>query len=170
MNWIQSFKMAFKSIMSKKGRSVLTMLGIIIGIASVMTIVSVVSGYNKQTMDRINSMGTNRVSVYAYRQDQKDIFPGLYDYCLGMSDIIDGITPSSSIWVQGGVRYGSRSSNNMEYAPQLYLGSDQYSACNNFEFATLLLSTEFWWNRFVGKTITYDNQFVHRNRSGICII
>ncbi|MBQ7624087.1 MAG: ABC transporter permease [Clostridia bacterium] len=132
MNWLQSFKMAFKSIMSKKGRSALTMLGIIIGIASVMTIVSVVNGYNKQTMERINSMGTNRVSVYAYRQDNKNIFDGLYDYCLGMSDIIDGITPSASIWTQGGVRYGSRSSTNMEYAPQLYLGSDQYSACNNF--------------------------------------
>ena len=47
----QSFKMALKSILSKKGRSFLTMLGIIIGIASVMTIVSVVSGYNKKSME-----------------------------------------------------------------------------------------------------------------------
>ena len=40
MNIRQAFKMAWKSIWGKKGRAVLTMLGIIIGIASVMTIVS----------------------------------------------------------------------------------------------------------------------------------
>ena len=125
--------MAVKSILSKKGRSVLTMLGIIIGIASVMIIVSVVSGYNKQTMARYQSMGTNRISVYAFRYDEKDVFSGLYDYCLGMSDIIEGITPNVSIWTQSGVRYGSRSSLSMDYAPQLYLGSDQFSICNNFQ-------------------------------------
>ena len=39
--------MAFKSILGNKGRSFLTMLGIIIGIASVMTIVSTVNGMNQ---------------------------------------------------------------------------------------------------------------------------
>ncbi|MBO4355581.1 MAG: ABC transporter permease [Clostridia bacterium] len=133
MNIFQSCKLAVKSILSKKGRSVLTMLGIIIGIASVMIIVSVVSGYNRQTMERYQSMGTNRISVYASRYDQSDVFSGLYDYCLGMSDIIEGITPNVYIWTQGGVRYGSRNSLYMDYAPQLYLGSDQFSVCNNFE-------------------------------------
>ena len=40
MNIQQAVKMAWKSIWGKKGRSALTMLGIIIGIAAVMTIVS----------------------------------------------------------------------------------------------------------------------------------
>ena len=44
MKFGQAFKMAVKSILAKKGRSFLTMLGIIIGIASVMTIVATVSG------------------------------------------------------------------------------------------------------------------------------
>ena len=41
MNILQAFKMAWKSIAGKKGRSALTILSIFIGIAAVMTIVSV---------------------------------------------------------------------------------------------------------------------------------
>ena len=39
--------MALRSILGNKGRSVLTMLGIIIGIASVMMIVSTINGMNQ---------------------------------------------------------------------------------------------------------------------------
>ena len=48
MNIRQAVKMAWKSIWGKKGRAVLTMLGIIIGIASVMTIVSVITGSRRE--------------------------------------------------------------------------------------------------------------------------
>ena len=51
MNLWQAFKMAFKSISMKKTRSFLTMLGIIIGVASVVIMVSVVQGQNRQTME-----------------------------------------------------------------------------------------------------------------------
>ena len=34
MNWMQTVRMAFKSILNNKVRSILTMLGIIIGVAS----------------------------------------------------------------------------------------------------------------------------------------
>ena len=46
-------KMAFKSILGNKGRSFLTMLGIIIGIASVMTIVSTINGMNKRSLEQM---------------------------------------------------------------------------------------------------------------------
>ena len=42
---LQSFKMAIKSILGNKMRSFLTMLGIIIGVASVIILVSIVNGY-----------------------------------------------------------------------------------------------------------------------------
>ena len=57
--------MAFKSILGNKGRSFLTMLGIIIGIASVMTIVSTVNGMNQESMKQFEAMGTNKVTVSA---------------------------------------------------------------------------------------------------------
>ena len=43
MNIGQAFKMAWRSICGKKGRSALTILSIFIGIAAVMTIVSTIS-------------------------------------------------------------------------------------------------------------------------------
>ena len=59
--------MAFKSILGNKGRSFLTMLGIIIGIASVMTIVSTVNGMNQESMKQFEAMGTNNINVSAMR-------------------------------------------------------------------------------------------------------
>ena len=81
-------KMAWKSIWGKKGRSALTMLGIIIGIAAVMTIVSAINGYTEKTMEQYEAMGSNKLTVniwnYLYDEDGnslgQDYFPALYDY------------------------------------------------------------------------------------------
>lgn len=42
-----------------------------------------------------------------------------------------GVTPSGSI--SGTVKYGTKNSQSMEFAPNIYLGSDQYALCNNFQ-------------------------------------
>ena len=65
MNLAQAFKMAFKSIWMKKTRSALTMLGIIIGVASVVIMVSVLSGQNKKSMEYYEKMGENKVTIDA---------------------------------------------------------------------------------------------------------
>ena len=130
MNLWQAFKMAFKSILAKKMRSLLTMLGIIIGIAAVMIIVSVINGANRKQMEYYESMGTNKIQVSAYLWDGSDAFDEVYDYCKSI-DMVVGVTPNS--WVSGNVKYGARSSYNMDWPPEIYLGSDQYSLCNNFQ-------------------------------------
>ena len=62
MNLAQAFKMAFKSnCPRKKGRSALTMLGIIIGVASVVIMVSVVQGQNRKNMEYFEKMGDNKI-------------------------------------------------------------------------------------------------------------
>ena len=133
MNLRQSFKMALKSIWGKKARSVLTMLGIIIGVAAVVIMVSIVQGSNKQMQEYYESMGTNKIEVYAYQWNGKDVSDELYDYCLGLSDLVMGVTPQGYYWAQNGIKYGTTTTNNMEYgSPQVYLGSDQYAVCNNF--------------------------------------
>ncbi|AGK99501.1 ABC transporter permease [Clostridium pasteurianum] len=63
MKVIQLFKMAIKSIIGNKIRSILTMLGIIIGIASVIILVAMGQGTTKQVQDSIQSMGTNLITV-----------------------------------------------------------------------------------------------------------
>ena len=153
MNLIQAFKMAWKSILGKKGRSVLTILSIFIGIAAVMTIVSVMEGMKAYTRAQNAAMGSNKINIYIYSNmwDEngnnlgKDYFPDLYDYCNSLSEYIDGVTPVG--WCNATVSYGTKSSANMDYQwdengnligdrpPSLYYGSDQYSDCNNLEIA-----------------------------------
>ncbi len=153
MNIQQAIKMAFRSIMGNKGRSILTMLGIIIGIASVMTIVSTVNGMNQQSLKQFEAMGSNRIDVQASLYNGQNAFEALYDYCNSLgSDLVLGVTPDA--YFSANVVYGSKSSQAMEknqenmwnsdgttnnqvaLPPELRFGSDQYSVCNNFQIAT----------------------------------
>ncbi len=59
----QSFILAVKSLSSSKMRSLLTMLGIIIGVASVIVLVSLVNGLKSEMVDMFQSMGTNLISI-----------------------------------------------------------------------------------------------------------
>lgn len=133
MNIGQSFKMAFKSIFTNKVRSILTMLGIIIGVAAVIIMVSIVEGSNKQIRDYYESMGTNKINVYAYKWSGEDVTDELYEYCLSLDELVLGVTPNAYYW-GGSIRYKTVSTDKMEYGgPQVYMGSDQFSLCNNFE-------------------------------------
>ena len=80
MSFRQAFKMAVKSIVGKKMRSFLTMLGIIIGVAAVVIMVSVIQGQNQQWMKYILSQGTNRLSVEAYSWNGTNISDELSKY------------------------------------------------------------------------------------------
>jgi len=60
---IQSLKMAWKAIRSNKMRSFLTMLGIIIGVTSLVVLVSIVNGATGSVTDQISSLGNNLLSV-----------------------------------------------------------------------------------------------------------
>ncbi|MDF2880674.1 MAG: macrolide transporter permease [Clostridiaceae bacterium] len=63
MNLIENFKMAIDSILSNKLRSFLTMLGIIIGISSVITIVSLGQGGQKSITGEFEKIGSSNVSI-----------------------------------------------------------------------------------------------------------
>lgn len=67
---VQSLKMAWKSVVSNKMRSFLTMLGIIIGVASLIVLVSIAGGATNSVTDQISSMGTNLLTVSI--QDDKE--------------------------------------------------------------------------------------------------
>lgn len=129
----QAFKMAFRSIWGNKGRSILTMLGIIIGIAAVMAIVSIMQGMNKKSMEMYESMGTNQISIDAYSYNGIPLFDDLYEYCLQLDDLVEGVTPQGNFGAT--VVYGVKNSSNMERGPRLFLGGHQYALCNNFQIS-----------------------------------
>ncbi len=69
MLFFESIKLAFQAIRVNKMRSFLTMLGIIIGISSVISIVSIGDTMRGVVADQYNSIGINRVMVYIGRVD-----------------------------------------------------------------------------------------------------
>jgi len=137
MNLRQGFKMAAKSISANKGRSALTMLGIIIGLAAVIILVSYAKGQNMAMQEYYESLGTNKISVSAYSWGGKNVSDALYEYCLQLDDLVLGITPNLQVWDRVSVKYGAKtlSDENWETRPQVTLGSDQYSLCNNYSVA-----------------------------------
>ncbi len=131
----QAFKMAAKSIFSNIGRSVLTMLGIIIGLAAVIILVSYAQGQNAAMRAYYESMGTNTVEVYAYTWDSSlDVSKSLYNYCLGLDNLVAGVTPNGQVSSSPKISYGSKTLPTDDYqtATTLYLGNDQYGLCNDY--------------------------------------
>ena len=139
MNLIQAFKMAFKSIFTKKTRSFLTMLGIIIGVASVVVMVSVVAGQNKRNMEYYEKMGDNKIDVSASSYTGQDMDQILNDFVLRMGDIVLGITPNIQLYGDemlvkyGAKTYSTQNYDNWEEMIQIVLGNDKYGVCNNYE-------------------------------------
>lgn len=60
---IQSWKMACRSISGNKLRAFLTMLGIIIGVMALVILVSITNGATSSVTDKINSLGSNLLTV-----------------------------------------------------------------------------------------------------------
>lgn len=130
MNVLQAFKLAGKSISSNKGRSFLTMLGIIIGIMAVIILVSVVQGQQNAIMDQFEKMGTNQINLnyYQWNGTVKDYTEELYQYCKELgSELVLGISPQKYSWSDS-IRYKEKQAN----YPNIYLGSDQYTICASY--------------------------------------
>lgn len=66
---IENIRLSFQGIWSHKMRSFLTMLGIIIGIASIISIVSTIKGTNEQIKKNLIGSGTNTVQIQLYQGD-----------------------------------------------------------------------------------------------------
>src|SRR5512144_1645106 len=61
-------KLALRALVRNKGRSALTMLGIVIGVAAVIAMVSLGQGAQQQVQEQIAGMGTNLLIVQAGSQ------------------------------------------------------------------------------------------------------
>ena len=100
MNIKQSFQLAIKSILANRLRSCLTMLGIIIGVASVIILVSLMQGFSNSMEESYESMGVNIISAYLFpKDDNKKIdISATENFVEEHSEIIIGISPSISTY------------------------------------------------------------------------
>ena len=132
MNFIQSCRMSFKALGRKKGRTFLTMLGIIIGVAAVIAQFSVQSARNQASMEFYLKSGQNRVNVYFDSWRNPKLPDKLYDFCTTeLADLSLGVTPQVEKSWDITIKYGSKS---LEY-PRLFFASDKYTVCTNNKVA-----------------------------------
>ena len=66
---LENLRLAFRGIWTHKLRSFLTMLGIIIGIAAIIAIVSTIEGTNQQIKENLIGSGSNTVDIKLYQND-----------------------------------------------------------------------------------------------------
>lgn len=111
MSFFQAYKMAIKSIMANKGRSFLTMLGVIIGVASVISAVAFAQGSTKNITDSIQKLGTNLIQItITGRNSNRDMsYEDLKKFAEENSELISAIAPQSS--TNARVKYGSKNMN-----------------------------------------------------------
>lgn len=85
---LENFREAFEGIRSHKLRSALTMLGIIIGIASIIAISSTIMGTNEQIKQNLVGSGSNVVTVRLYQGDYpfESAWSTVPDYIPALSD------------------------------------------------------------------------------------
>lgn len=68
MNYTNLSKVAINALMRNKMRSFLTMLGIIIGVGSVITMLAIGQGSKKSIQDQVSSMGSNMIFIMPSQQ------------------------------------------------------------------------------------------------------
>ena len=70
-------KVALKSLFANKLRTFLAMLGIIIGVGSVISMLAIGAGAQKQVMERIASMGTNLLMIHPAQRGLRGVMSGI---------------------------------------------------------------------------------------------
>lgn len=129
MSFVQSFKLAIKSIMASKVRSLLTMLGIIIGVAAVIVIVGLGNGMEIYMKDSFASMGTNilNVNVYGRGSSRSIDAEDMYDFVEKNSEYFEAVSPTVTANVRVKIGNESLSSTSVMGTGEDYMNMKKYS-------------------------------------------
>ena len=120
MNITNLFKIAFKALVNNKMRAFLTMLGIIIGVVSVITMIAIGQGSKKSISDQISEMGSNIIMIHpggerrgGVRMDPSEMqtlklenYQTLRDECIYLSGISPNVSSSGQL-ISGNNNYPS---------------------------------------------------------------
>lgn len=146
---LQSFKLAIKSIWGNKMRSVLTMLGIIIGVAAVIILVSLVNGYMGSVVESFASMGVNQINVNVTNLTSRTVdVDQMYEFYDEHGDMFDGISPNVSL--SATIKKGDDSMTSTSVAGR----SEQYLEMKDYKLQ-------------VGRNIAYSDIV---SRQKVCVI
>jgi len=111
----EAFRMALRAMNAHRMRTFLTMLGIIIGIASVVSVVALGTGARQAILSNIASLGTSTIEIYpgsgfgdVHAAQVETLTPG-DSVALAAQPYVDGATPS--VASSGTAQRGNRSAN-----------------------------------------------------------
>lgn len=130
MGFYQSFKLALKSLAGNKMRAFLTMLGIIIGVAAVIILVSLMQGLTGEVTSLFSNLGTDVLTVTvqsrgATRQVDDEDF---YEFLEENPKLFRSFSPN--VTVSGTVKY-----NNTEYSSSVTGVSEEYMDIKDYELS-----------------------------------
>lgn len=119
----QCFLMAFKSLKTSKMRSFLTMLGIIIGVAAVIVIMSLGNGMTTYMNESFESMGTTQISVnISGRGSSRTVdVDDMYEFFDENRDVFTYMSPTVNVMMAQ-----VRGSDNEIYTPSITGVSEDY--------------------------------------------
>jgi putative ABC transport system permease protein len=128
---LESIRSALASIRAHRLRSFLTSLGIVIGVASVITVISLIQGLSKSVSDQFEGLGGNGLTIKPHFEF-KDAMRGKINY-LRFEDVeqlrshVDGIRELSPVFMPGmsEVRFGGLST-----VAQVFAASSSYQDVN----------------------------------------
>lgn len=120
MNFTNLFKIAFRALINNKMRAFLTMLGIIIGVASVITMIAIGQGSKVSIQKQISEMGSNMIMIHpggdrrgGVRRDPSEMqtlklsdYETLHDECTFVAGISPNVTSSGQL-IAGNNNYPS---------------------------------------------------------------
>ncbi len=167
-------KIALMNIRSNKGRSILTMLGIIIGISSVIMIISIGNGVKGGINNELNAMAGGQIYIYSYASNNEEGIAIEFteeDVDLIMEKVpnVKAVTPS---WSFGGKAIGKKGEFDatctfgmpgLEYATndpmakgRYFTESDYYSANKVCIITESSARTLFGTTNVIGMTFDYN--------------
>jgi len=136
MKFINLLKIAIAAIRRNTMRSFLTMLGIVIGVAAVITMLAIGQGSNASIRATISSMGTNLINIRPASQNRGGVQQGRSDsqrltvedveYLQENALLIDAISPE--VDGSGQVIYGSNN-----WPTTIYSGNEDYPYIKKYE-------------------------------------
>jgi putative ABC transport system permease protein len=145
MKFLNIIKIAITAIKRNKMRSFLTILGIVIGVAAVITMLAIGYGSNNSIRETISSMGTNLINIRPVSPNSggvrrssastQTLTVADVTYLQNNSKLLDAVSPELN--GNGQIVYGSNN-----WPTDIYSGNEDYLYIKKYEVATGRVYTE----------------------------
>ena len=168
MGFKQAFSMAIKSLSTSKARALLTMLGIIIGVAAVIIIISLGNGMQDMINGEFESMGTNLlgVSIFGRNSSRTITDEDMFEIAEKNPEYISGVSPEVFCYTRNkigteiltrthilGVSEQYSSIRNLEVESGRFLQYADILTMNNVCVIGSYINEEYFGSDGIGKTV-----------------